>query len=54
LNYLFFYCLLGVQVSPDQVIHSPTPVKLLKEFHNKHVLVIGQEHRLEIAAEYPF
>lgn len=43
-----------VQVSPDQVIHAPTPVKLLTDLHDKHTLVIGQEHRLDIAAEYPF
>lgn len=42
------------QVSPDQVIHAPTPVKLLREVHDKQTLVIGQEHRLDIAKEYPF
>lgn len=36
------------------VIHAPTPAKLLTEFHDKHVLVIGQEHRRDIALEYPF
>ena len=43
-----------LQVDPEQVIHSPTPVKLLKQLHDKHTLVIGQEHRIEIAEEYPF
>jgi hypothetical protein len=41
-------------VDPEQVIHSPTPVKLLRELHDKFTLVIGQEHRLEIAQELPF
>lgn len=36
------------------VIHAPTPARLLTEFHDKHVLVIGQEHRRDIALEYPF
>ena len=35
------------------VIHAPTPAKLLNDIHEKHTLVIGQEHRLEIAEEYP-
>ena len=42
------------QVTPDMVIHAPTPARLLTEFHDKHVLVVGQEYRTEIAAEYPF
>ncbi|XP_052250337.1 haloacid dehalogenase-like hydrolase domain-containing 5 isoform X2 [Dreissena polymorpha] len=45
---------LNIQVTPDQVIHAPTPVKLLTEFHDKHVLVIGQEYRVEIAHEIGF
>ncbi|XP_052251772.1 haloacid dehalogenase-like hydrolase domain-containing 5 isoform X1 [Dreissena polymorpha] len=40
---------LDIQVTPDQVIHAPTPMKLLTKFHDKHVLVIGQEYRVEIA-----
>lgn len=43
-----------IQVTPDMVIHAPTPARLLTEFHDKHVLVIGQEYRTEIAEEYPF
>ncbi|CAG5123542.1 unnamed protein product, partial [Candidula unifasciata] len=43
-----------IDVSPDHVIHAPTPAKLLREFHNKHTLVIGQEHRLEIAKDLGF
>jgi hypothetical protein len=48
------YYLISLQVTPDQVIHAPTPARLLTEFHDKHVLVVGQEHRAEIAKEYPF
>uniref|UniRef100_A0A0B7B3I6 Haloacid dehalogenase-like hydrolase domain-containing 5 n=1 Tax=Arion vulgaris TaxID=1028688 RepID=A0A0B7B3I6_9EUPU len=44
----------NLEVSPDQVIHAPTPAKLLREFHNKYTLVIGQEHRLEIAKDLGF
>jgi HAD superfamily hydrolase (TIGR01456 family) len=44
----------NVQVPPEQVIHAPTPAKLLKEFHDKMTLVIGQEHRLEIAEDLGF
>lgn len=44
----------NMQVSPDAVIHAPTPARLLTEFHNKHVLVIGQEHRRDIALDIGF
>ncbi|XP_071083455.1 haloacid dehalogenase-like hydrolase domain-containing 5 isoform X1 [Haliotis cracherodii] len=44
----------NLEVSCDQVIHAPTPVKLLRQFHDQHVLVIGQEHRLEIAKDLGF
>lgn len=44
----------NIQVTPDQVIHAPTPVKVLKDLHDKHTLVIGQEHRLEIAEDLGF
>ena len=47
------FCLF-CQVSPEACIHAPTPAKLMTKFHNKHVLVIGQEYRQEIAEEYPF
>lgn len=43
-----------IKISADQVIHAPTPVKLLRQFHDKHVLVIGQEHRVEIAQDLGF
>ena len=41
-------------VSPEACIHAPTPAKLMTKFHNKHVLVIGQEYRQEIAEEIGF
>ncbi|KAJ8301677.1 hypothetical protein KUTeg_020664, partial [Tegillarca granosa] len=43
-----------IPVSPDMVIHAPTPAKLLTEFHDKHVLVVGQEHKREIAEDIGF
>jgi len=45
---------LNIQVTPDQVIHAPTPAKLLTQFHDKHVLVVGQEYRVEIAQDLGF
>ncbi|XP_069141469.1 haloacid dehalogenase-like hydrolase domain-containing 5 isoform X2 [Argopecten irradians] len=44
----------NIPVSPSQVIHAPTPARLLTDFHDKHVLVIGQEHRQEIAEDIGF
>ncbi|XP_076469277.1 haloacid dehalogenase-like hydrolase domain-containing 5 isoform X2 [Babylonia areolata] len=44
----------NLEVSSDQVIHAPTPAKLLKDLHDKHTLVIGQEHRLDIAKDLGF
>ncbi|CAL1531709.1 unnamed protein product [Lymnaea stagnalis] len=43
-----------ITVQPEQVIHAPTPAKLLHEFHDKHTLVIGQEYRREIAEDLGF
>lgn len=45
---------LNIQVTPDMVIHAPTPARLLTEFHDKHVLVVGQEYRTEIAEDLGF
>ncbi|KAL3851958.1 hypothetical protein ACJMK2_015648 [Sinanodonta woodiana] len=45
---------LKIEVTPDMVIHAPTPARMLKEFHTKHVLVIGQEYRKEIAEDLGF
>ncbi|KAL5014477.1 hypothetical protein ScPMuIL_008747 [Solemya velum] len=44
----------GIKVTPEMVIHAPTPARLLTKYHDKHVLVIGQEHRIEIAEELGF
>ncbi|XP_060079150.1 haloacid dehalogenase-like hydrolase domain-containing 5 isoform X1 [Ylistrum balloti] len=44
----------NIPVSPSQVIHAPTPARLLTEYHNKHVLVVGQEFRQEIAEDIGF
>ncbi|KAL5014498.1 hypothetical protein ScPMuIL_008768 [Solemya velum] len=44
----------GIQVTPDMVIHAPTPARLLTKYHDKHVLIIGQEHRIEIAEDLGF
>lgn len=41
-------------MTPEQVVHAPTPARLLTDFHNKHVLVVGQEYRKDIAREYLF
>ncbi|XP_045164751.1 haloacid dehalogenase-like hydrolase domain-containing 5 [Mercenaria mercenaria] len=45
---------LNIQVTPDQVIHAPTPARLLTDFHDKHVLVVGQEYRVDIAKDLGF
>ncbi|KAK3103432.1 hypothetical protein FSP39_019163 [Pinctada imbricata] len=44
----------NIPVHPDMVIHAPTPARLLTEYHNKHVLVIGQEYRKDIAEDIGF
>ncbi|GFO29069.1 cat eye syndrome critical region protein 5 [Plakobranchus ocellatus] len=44
----------NMKVQPDQVIHAPTPAKLLRQYHGKHTLVIGQEYRLDIAEDLGF
>lgn len=43
-----------ITVLPEHVIVAPTPVKLLREFHQQHTLVIGQEHKREIAHDLGF
>ncbi|XP_064605136.1 LOW QUALITY PROTEIN: haloacid dehalogenase-like hydrolase domain-containing 5 [Liolophura sinensis] len=45
---------LGIDVTPDMVIHAPTPCKVLTEYHDKLVLVIGQDNRKEIANDLGF
>ena len=33
---------LGIDVDEDQVVMSHSPLKMFRDYHNKHVLVIGQ------------
>uniref|UniRef100_T1IVC9 Haloacid dehalogenase-like hydrolase domain-containing 5 n=1 Tax=Strigamia maritima TaxID=126957 RepID=T1IVC9_STRMM len=40
---------LGVEVSEDQVVMSHSPLRMFKQFHNKHVLVSGQGPTVDIA-----
>ncbi|CAL1531710.1 unnamed protein product [Lymnaea stagnalis] len=43
-----------ITVLPEHVIVAPTPVKLLREFHDQYTLVIGQQHKCEIAHDLGF
>lgn len=40
------------QISPDQVIMSHSPLKMFKQFQDKHCLISGQGPILEIAKGY--
>ncbi|XP_014675710.1 PREDICTED: cat eye syndrome critical region protein 5-like [Priapulus caudatus] len=40
---------LGLEVAPDQVIMSHSPLKMFKQFHDKHCLISGQGPILKIA-----
>ncbi|XP_072305044.1 haloacid dehalogenase-like hydrolase domain-containing 5 isoform X2 [Eucyclogobius newberryi] len=46
--------ILGVQIEPDQVIMSHSPLRMFKKYHNKCVLVSGQGPVLEIARNLGF
>lgn len=46
--------LLGIQVKPDQVIMSHSPLKMLKSFHKKRCLISGQGPIVEIAKHLGF
>uniref|UniRef100_A0A3B4AWZ1 Uncharacterized protein n=1 Tax=Periophthalmus magnuspinnatus TaxID=409849 RepID=A0A3B4AWZ1_9GOBI len=46
--------ILGVQIAPDQVIMSHSPLRMFKKYHNKCVLVSGQGPVLEIAKNLGF
>ncbi|KAK7878658.1 hypothetical protein WMY93_030494 [Mugilogobius chulae] len=46
--------ILGVQIEPDQVIMSHSPLRMFKKYHNKCVLVSGQGPVLEIAKNLGF
>lgn len=45
---------LGVEINEDQVVMSHSPLKMFKEYHNKHVLVVGQGPVTEIAQNLGF
>lgn len=45
---------LGIQVESEQVIMSHSPLKMFRQFHDKHVLVSGQGPVLEIAKNLGF
>ena len=42
-----------LQVDPEQMIQSPTPLEIFTKFHNMFCLVVGQGKVVEIASEYP-
>uniref|UniRef100_H3AS69 Haloacid dehalogenase-like hydrolase domain-containing 5 n=2 Tax=Latimeria chalumnae TaxID=7897 RepID=H3AS69_LATCH len=46
--------ILGISVSPKQVLLSHTPLQMFQQFHDKHVLVSGQGPVLEIAKNLGF
>ncbi|CAL1537490.1 unnamed protein product [Lymnaea stagnalis] len=45
---------LGIEVSEDQVVMSHSPLKMFRQFHDKHVLVNGQGPIKEIAHNIGF
>lgn len=50
---LFSCPLLSLQVEPDQVILSHSPMKLFSRFHGRRMLVCGQGPVVENARAYP-
>lgn len=46
--------LLGIKISPEQVVMSHSPLKLLKNFHNKRCLIAGQGPVVDIAKNLGF
>ena len=42
-----------LQVGPEQMIQSPTPLEIFTKFHDMFCLVVGQGKIFEIASEYP-
>lgn len=46
--------ILGVNINPDQVVLSHSPLKLAAEFHKKHCLISGQGPIVEIATKLGF
>merc|ERR1719188_2493573 len=45
---------LGIDVTEDQVVMSHSPLKMYKEYHDKHVLVTGQGPIYDIATQLGF
>jgi len=45
---------LNIHVTEDQVVMAHSPLKMFKEFHNKHVLVVGQGPVEQIARSLGF
>jgi HAD superfamily hydrolase (TIGR01456 family) len=45
---------LGVEVKESQVVMSHSPLKMFKEYHDKHVLVVGQGAVSDIAMNLGF
>lgn len=45
---------LGVEVTPDQVVMSHSPLRMFQQFMDKHVLVAGQGPTKEIAKQLGF
>ena len=45
---------LGIEVTEDHVVMSHSPLKMFKEFHNKHILAVGQGPVVEIAKNLGF
>ena len=41
-------------MSPDQVIHAQSPLKVFTQYHNKHTLFVGQGAIHDIAQELGF
>jgi HAD superfamily hydrolase (TIGR01456 family) len=46
--------LLGVDVKPEQVVMSHSPLKIMNQFHNKRCLISGQGPIIEIAKNLGF
>ncbi|XP_052823424.1 haloacid dehalogenase-like hydrolase domain-containing 5 [Octopus bimaculoides] len=45
---------LGIDVTPDMVVHSPTPLKIMEDLHDKHILLVGQGPVRDVALELGF
>lgn len=46
--------ILGVNINPDQVVMSHSPLKIMKNYHNKRCLISGQGPIVEIAKNLGF